>query len=102
MDLIKKIRTQGKQSQSDIARSSPIPHLLSQQFQPSTNDAASPNSNSSLRLKYSELLKVKREIVLPLHMKQLLESARFIDESMNFLKRCRHKDNSTMLQFSEV
>ena len=45
---------------------------------------------------------MKREIVLPLHMKQLLESARFIDESMNFLKRCRHKDTSNMILFSEV
>ena len=59
------------------------------------------SSANSLRYKNSELLKVTRELVLPLHMKQLLEQAKFIDDSLNFLKRCRHKDESGIL-FSEL
>ena len=43
----------------------------------------------------------QRELVLPLHMKLLLEQARFIDESLNFLKRCRHK-NENGIPFSEL
>jgi len=34
-------------------------------------------------------------------MKQLLDQARFIDDSLNFLKRCRHK-NETAIPFSEL
>lgn len=63
--------------------------------------AASPISNyADLRQKHSELLKIKREIVLPLHMKQLMETATFLDESMNFLRRCRHKDATSKMLFS--
>ena len=35
-------------------------------------------------------------------MKQLLEQARFIDESLNFLKRCRHRNETTGVSFGEV
>lgn len=103
--MLQKIRKQGKQSDSVRPESSPIPHLLEQQAktdketQPVTNDNA---NASSLRLKHSELLKVKRELVLPLHMKHLLEQARFIDDSLNFLKQCRHKGESNGILFTEV
>ena len=62
---------------------------------------AAPSAQTNLRQKHSELLKVKRELVLPVHMKQLLEQARYIDESLNFLKRCRHKNEGGIL-FSEL
>ena len=103
LDLIKKIRKQGKQSES----ASPVPHLLKEQSKLNSEQTvdAQPDSiieNSDLRLKYSELLKVKRELVLPLHMKQLMEISRFVDESMNFIKRCRKANDGAKVHFSEL
>ena len=43
----------------------------------------------SQKLKYSELLSVTRELVLPVHFKVLLELQGYLDTSMNFLKNCR-------------
>ena len=39
---------------------------------------------------------------MPFHMKQLLEVAKFIDESLNFLQRCRHNADNPQVLFSEV
>lgn len=42
--------------------------------------------NGTMRQKYSELLSVKRELVLPLHYKQLIELQSYLDNSLLFLK----------------
>ena len=55
-----------------------------------------------MREKHSELLKVKRELVLPLHIKQLIDVSQFIDESMNFIKRCRRSNESGSILFTEI
>jgi hypothetical protein len=43
----------------------------------------------SMRLKHEDLLRVKRELVLPAHYKTLLELQGYLDNSLDFLKRCR-------------
>ena len=48
------------------------------------------------------MLKVKRELVLPIHIKQLIEVSQFIDESLNFIKRCRRKNDFGSISFTEV
>ena len=35
-------------------------------------------------------------------MKQLIEQSHFIDESLNFLQRCRHRNDSNKILFAEV
>ena len=104
LNLLKKLRKQGKQTEDSISRHSPIPNLFSQEdSRVSSEGAAGPTTtNSRLREKHSELLKVKRELVLPLHMKQLIEFSQFIDESMNFIKRCRRTNDIGLITFSEV
>ena len=106
LNLLKKLRKQGKQTADSISRHSPIPNLLSQEdsqkSRVSSEAAGQIESNSRLREKHSELLKVKRELVLPLHMKQLIEVSQFIDESMNFIKRCRRTNDSGSILFSEI
>ena len=48
LDLIKKIRTQGKESLADFVQNSPIPHLLSQQAKSQDDNCyKSPISNST-------------------------------------------------------
>lgn len=39
---------------------------------------------------------------MPIHMKKLLEVAKYIDESLNFLQRCRHTADNPQIFFSEV
>jgi len=44
----------------------------------------------NMRAKYSELLApVRKDLVLPLHMKSLSEMVSYIDQSLNFIKQCR-------------
>lgn len=43
----------------------------------------------SMRLKHEDLIKVKRELVLPAHYKALVELQGYLDNSLDFLKRCR-------------
>ena len=77
MEIIKKLRKQGKKSSNDRAKMSPIPHLVREQESRESGRVDSikepEDMTSSMRLKYQELLKVKREIVLPVHMKTLME-----------------------------
>ena len=54
-----------------------------------------------MRFKYSELLKVRKDLVLPVHMKTLMEFQRFIDETLNFIKRCRRQMQS-VIYFSDI
>jgi hypothetical protein len=42
-------------------------------------------SSESMRTKWQELLAAKRELVLPLHMKQLMQAGSMIDDSLSFL-----------------
>lgn len=42
-----------------------------------------------MRLKHGELILVNKELVLPVHYKQLLEMQGYLDSSLNFLKQCR-------------
>jgi hypothetical protein len=44
---------------------------------------------NSMRFKHSELLAVKKELILPSHYKKLLDIMKFMDNSLNFLKSCR-------------
>ncbi len=39
--------------------------------------------------KYGSLLSVKRELVLPAHYKRIIEVAKSLDTSLNFIKQCR-------------
>lgn len=40
--------------------------------------------------------------MLPLHIKQLIDASQFIDESMNFIKRCRRVNEVGVITFAEV
>ena len=55
-----------------------------------------------MREKHEDLLKVKRELVLPVHMKHLIEGCQFIDETLNFIKRCRRSAEGGAITFKEV
>ena len=55
-----------------------------------------------MREKHQDLLKVKRELVLPVHMKQLIEVCQFVDETLNFIKRCRRSVEGGSITFKEV
>ena len=86
---------------------SPVSDMLSQGRRLATpvnpdSTKSSVASNSPVKIKHLELLKVKREIVLPLHMRKLLEACKFIDDSLNFLQHCRHKEGNSKILFSEV
>ena len=106
LNLLKKLRKQGKQTADSLSRHSPIPELLSQGSDSnriSSKNAGQVESTSSRLLeKHSELLKVKRELVLPIHFKQLTDARQFIDESMNFIKRCRRMNDIGFITFSEI
>ena len=39
-----------------------------------------------MRFKYEGLLAPKRELILPVHFKKLLDTVKFIDSSLNFQK----------------
>jgi len=41
---------------------------------------------NSLKYKHSQLIAIKRELVMPGHYKRLLELQRFVDVSLNFIK----------------
>ena len=108
LNLLKKLRKQGKQTADSLSRHSPIPELLSQGEDSNASRISSKNTgqnestSSRLLEKHSELLKVKRELVLPIHFKQLTEALQFIDESMNFIKRCRRVNEIGNITFAEV
>jgi hypothetical protein len=62
------------------------------------------NDTTSLRYKHEQLLSTTRELVLPAHYRRLLELARFLDISLNFIKQCRTSNGSSSkcLTFEEL
>lgn len=46
-------------------------------------------SEHKMRFKHSELLSVRRELVMPAHYKSLLELQNLLDVSLNFMTKCR-------------
>jgi hypothetical protein len=55
--------------------------------------AAASNNSNSLSFKYSDLLKVQRELPLPQHFKILTELNRFIDDAIGFLRQKKMQPN---------
>jgi hypothetical protein len=55
-----------------------------------------------MRLKYSELLAAKRELVLPLHLKHLIQVGSMLDECLSFLIQCRKQNVGAVLTFNEL
>lgn len=55
-----------------------------------------------MRLKYQELLAAKRELVLPLHMKYLMQAGSMIDDCLSFLIQCRKSNLGAVVTFSEL
>lgn len=55
-----------------------------------------------MRSKHGDLLKIKRELILPHHMKLLIDAARFIDQQLNFSKACKRVSVGDMVPFSEL
>jgi len=53
-------------------------------------------------MKYQELLTVKRELVLPLHMKHLMDVSKFIDGTMTYYKQCRKREERSHVYFKDV
>jgi hypothetical protein len=47
------------------------------------------NEENSMRAKHGQLLSVKRELVIPAHYKRIIEIAKNLDLSLNFIKQCR-------------
>ena len=105
LNLLLKLKKQGKETADSLSRHSPIPHLLSQREESektriSSKEAGLPRSR--MFEKHSDLISVKRELVLPVHIKQLIDGSQFIDESLNFIKRCRRQNDGGSIVYSEV
>ena len=48
-----------------------------------------------MRAKHEQLLAPTRELVIPVHYKKLLEILKCLDNSLNFLKKCRKQNSCT-------
>lgn len=46
-----------------------------------------------MRVKHGQLISVKRELVIPAHYKRIIEVAKTLDLSLNFIKQCRSSGN---------
>lgn len=47
------------------------------------------SEENSMKAKHGQLLSVKRELVLPVHYKKIIEITKNLDTSLHFIKQCR-------------
>ena len=61
------------------------------------------SEENSMKAKHGQLLSVKRELVLPVHYKKIIEITKSLDTSLHFIKQCRQGGRGTQgLMFEDL
>ncbi len=61
------------------------------------------SEENSMKAKHGQLLSVKRELVLPVHYKKIIEITKSLDTSLHFIKQCRQGGSGTQgLMFEDL
>ncbi len=61
------------------------------------------SEENSMKAKHGQLVSVKRELVLPVHYKKIIEITKSLDTSLHFIKQCRQGGSGTQgLMFEDL